>query len=306
MVRGSELELLQVLQEELSVSELADRLDRSPSYTSELVAGLEETGLVRTRRDGRQKLVAPAESTAVELFQRLTQTHPHIDFPALLTDKMITYLYYLDTPVTVAELAAQTGDYRNTVNRVMNRLLHRGIVQKQESRYQLNDEFLILHEFATAYVHQLHRQTAATHATSATILWESLHEFLVQTGEPVTAPSFLLTGPDRFQEYGVPLLTTNRHYYLYSPHRDDLTAADVICHTLLIDTGTRYQTYCLLLLAQEDPDREQLLDAAETYGVSDIVDDLVTFLDSRGEQRTAELPTWREFKDVAADYEVAV
>jgi predicted transcriptional regulator len=307
MVRGSELELLQALQEEVSVSELAEELDRSRSYTSELVAGLEEKGLVRTRREGRRKLATPAEAKAVELFQRLTQTYPHIDFPELLTEKTIACLYYLDTPMTVTELAERTGNYRNTVNRVVNRLLHRGIVGKQDSRYRLNDDFVLLHEFAAEYVHHVHRQTAAAHATSYTILWESLYEFLVQTGEPVDDDdAFLQTGPNQFQAYGVPLITTNRHHYLYSEHRDDLTVADVICHTLVIDTGTRYQTYCLLLLAQEEPDREQLLDAADMYEVVTVVEDLLTFLETRGEQRTADLPTWSEFEDVAADYGVTV
>ena len=306
MVRGSELALLQELHEEVSVSELADRLDRSRSYTSELVTGLEEQGLVRTRREGRRKLVAPAESKAVELFQHLVQTYPHIDFPELLTRKTIACLYYLDTPVTVAELAELTGDYRNTVNRVVTRLQNRGIVQKQDSRYRLTDDFLLLHEFATEYGHHRHRQTAAAQATSYTILWESFTEFLVQTGDPVDNVAFHRTGPGRFQAFGPPLLTTNRYHYLYAEDRHDLTAPDVVCHTLLIDQGTRYQTYCLLLLAQEDPDRDDLRDAAEAYDVSALVEDLLTYLETRGAARTTEQPTWGEFEDVATDYGVAV
>lgn len=306
MLRGSELELLEVLQEELSVTEVAEQLDRSSSYTSELVARTEEQGLVRTRRDGRVKLVSPAESKAVELFQQLTQMYPHIDFADLLTGKTITYLYFLDEPISVAELAERTGDYRNTVNRVITRLLHRGIVQKQNSQYQLNDDFQLLHEFAVEYVHHLHRRTVSEETTTFTILWESLREFLVQTDQSIEADRFLQTGPGRFQEYGLPLLTTTHHHYFYTERRSELTVADVICHTLLIDTGSRYQTYCLLLIAAEDPDFEQLQETAEIYDIDEIVDDLLTYLDTRGEEKTASLPEWTEFESTADEYEVVL
>lgn len=306
MVRGSELEALRVLQQEMSISELAEELELSRSYTSELISDLEGQGLVRTRREGRQKRVAPAEAKVVELFQQLTQTYPHVDFPSLLTEKTIACLYYLDTPVTVADLAGQTGNYRNTVNRVVNRLLGHGIVGKQESRYQLRDEFELLHEFATEYVHHTHRQTASTAASRFTILWESLDEFLVQTTESIDDAGFHLTGPGRFQEYGLPLLTTERYHYFYSETREDLSVVDVICHTLVIDSGTRYRTYCLLLLAREEPDQDRLVDAAETYGVGAVVKELLAFLATEGRERTPELPTWNELEDVADEYEVVL
>lgn len=306
MLRGSELELLEVVQEELSVTEVAERLDQSPSYTSELVTRAEEKGLVRTRREGRVKLVSPAETKAVELFQQLAQIYSHIDFADVLTGKTIAYLYFLNEPMSVAQLAERTGDYRNTVNRVITRLLHRGIVQKQDSRYQLNDDFQLLHEFAVEYVHQLHRRTVSEHATAFTILWESLREVLVQTTQPVEADAFLLTGPRRFQEYGIPLVTTDRHHYFYTERRDELTVSDVISHTLLIDEGTRYQTYCLLLIAAEDPDRDQLQGTAETYDLEGLVDDLLTYLDTRGEEKTATLPEWSEFQSTADEYGVTL
>lgn len=166
--------MLEVVQDEPSVTEVAERLNLSPSYTSELVTRAEEKRLVRTRREGRRKLVSPVESKVVELFHQVMHIYPHIDFADLLRGKTVAYLYFLDEPISVAELAEQTGDYRNTVNRVMTRLLHRGIVQKQDSRYQLNDDFHLLHECAVEYVHQLHRRTVSEHATPFTFLWESL------------------------------------------------------------------------------------------------------------------------------------
>lgn len=306
MLRGSELKLIEALNEEVSVTELANRLEKSPSYTSELVTRAEEHGLVRTRRDGRKKLASAADTKPVELFQRLVQTYPHVDFPDLLTGKTLACIYYLDQPLTVADLATRTGDYRNTVNRVVNRLLHRGILRKHDSKYQLNEDFETLHEFVTEYVHHRHRQTAARHTLVYTILWESLREFLVQTSDPITATTFLPTGPRRFQEHGVPLLTTDRYHYLYSETRERITVPDLICHTLLIDDGTRYQTYCLLLLSLEDPDCEALQNTAEYYGVTTTIETLLTYIHTKGEAKTPALPEWHEFETTAAEYGIHV
>jgi len=298
--------VLQVLQEEQSITELAETLDRSSSYVSELVSELAEKGLVTARKEGKRKLVAPADTKAVELLQQLTQTHPHVDFTTLLSPAAVPVLYFLDEPRTVAELAERTDSYRNTVNRVLNRFQERGIVTKDGSEYRLNDDFQLLHTFAAEYVHHTHRQTVEDHTRSYAILWESLNAFVVQTAEAIDDPSFFLTGPERFEAFGLPLLTIDRRYYVYTEEGGEVSSEDLICHTLLIDDGTRYQSYCLLLLEHADVDRETLEDRAELYGVADTVAALLTYLDTQGEKRTPDQPVWDEFEALAADYEVTV
>lgn len=304
MLRESELRVLQNVGEELSITEIAEQLDRSSSYISEVVSELEETGLVYTRREGKEKLVKPVDSKAIEHLQELGQRYSHIDFPDLIAGKAIPLLYYLDDYRTVAELAEKTGNYRNTVNRIVTRLVNRGILQKDGSKYRLNDEFQLLHEFAEELVHHVHRQTAAEHASQYTILWESLHEFLIQTREEISHESFTETGPVRFQDYDLPLLTTSKRYYVYTRTARELTPEDLVCHTLLIDDGTRYRTYCLLLVQKQGIEREQLLETAQKYGVEKPVQSLIGYLDSRGENTSRELPEWSEFESTAADYEV--
>ena len=306
MLRESELRALQTLQQEVSITELAAALDCSTSYTSEITSSLKEKELVYTRRDGKEKRVKPVESQAVKLFQRLAQTHSHIDFPDLISGKAIPLLYYLDTDRTVAELAEMTGNYRNTVNRVLKQLLNRGILRKQDTQYRLNDEFQILHDFSREYIHHVHRRTVAEYTHDFTILWESLDEFLIQTGDAVNHDSFAETGPSRFQQHGLPLVTTGASYYFYSEDVQELTAPDLICHTLLIEESTRYQTYCLLLIQKENLESGRLLKVAEKYGVEKTVKQLIDYLDTSGDEKSPSLPSWEEFQSAAADYEVTV
>lgn len=306
MLRQAELHVLAVLREPVSVTELADRLERSQGYVSEVVADLEEKGLVRKERAGRAKLVVPTESKAVELYRDVAQRYAHVDLPGLLSGPTISLLYYLDEPISVTELAERTDNYRNTVNRRVKRLLDRGILRKQDARYRLNDEFQILNRFAREYVHHVHRRRASEAMDAFTVIWEDHASFLARTDRPIADDAFLPTGPERFQEYGLPLLATEARYYFYPADRVDLTPEELVPHMLLIDSGSRHRSYCLLLLSSEDVDEALLRRRGEHYGISDLVEQLIEYLDSRGGTTTESLPSWEEFETLAEEYEVAV
>lgn len=306
MLRGSELRALGELREPTTVSELAERLGWSRSHTSEVADALSGKGLVRKERDGKAKRVIPTESKSVELYHDVTQQFSHIDLPELLAGPTIPLLYYLDDPITVADLADQTDNYRNTVHRRVKRLLERGIVGETDSRYVLNEDFRILHSFAEEYVHHVHRQIIGNVAEASSILWEDHRSFLLRTDEPVRDESFVSTGPERFEDFGLPLLTRDARYYFYPADLIDLTPEELICHTLVIDDGTRFRSYCLLLLlACDDIDEERLSELSTRYDVEKSVEELQAYLRSRGDETVPELPSWMEFVELAEDYEVS-
>lgn len=67
---------------------------------------------------------------------------------------------------------------------------------------------------------------------------------------------------------------------------------------LVIDAGTRSQSYCLLLLSHVDIERDEVRKQAAKYGVEDLVEDLLTYLDTMGDQRAPMLPEWAAFRDL--------
>lgn len=302
----AELRVLAMLDSESTVSELADELCRSVNYVSELVERAESKGLVRTSRSGKTKRVQRSDAKAVELFDRFVQQYSHIPFPELLAGATLRVLYYLDSPASATDLADRAGVHRSTVYRALSPLQDRGIIYQSDGKYVINDEFEELSALAREFAHLRNRTRVADHVDSYTILWESLDEFLVQTDETTESDAFLLTGPERFQTFDLPLLARQRRYYLYSESKDDLSAAELCCHMLVIDDGTRSQSYCLLLLSAVDVDRDELLSLAETYGVEALVSDLLAYLDTEGAERAKGLPTWSEFRDLADEYGVAL
>lgn len=307
MLSEAELRLLAELRGERSVSALAAELDRSRSYTSELVSQVESTGVVETRKQGQTKFVSPAGVKAVELFQNITQRHGHVEWPSLLAGAALKVLYYLDTPHSVSGLETCAPVHRSTVYRVLEPLEHRGIVYKTENgAYALNEEFTILSQFARELAHQLHRATVDSHTHTYTLLWESVDEFLVQTPNQIDHENFHATGPAQFQAYGIPLLARERRYYLYSDTAATVPPEALCCHMLVIEKGTRTQSYCLLLLSHVEFDTETLRTQAEKYGVAEPIEGLLTYLKTRGIETTATLPTWDEFEALAEEYEVTV
>lgn len=306
MLRKAELHVLGAVDEATSIVELAEQLDRSPNYVSEVVADLTEKNLVRKERIGREKRVTPTETKAVEYYHNIVRLYPHIDPPELLSGPTIPLLYYLNESITVAELAARTDNYRNTVHRRLRRLLDRGILRKDGSTYRLNEAFLILHEFASEYVHHTHRQRAAEAVNAFTILWENHASFLIQTEQQVTDEAFLRTGPEQFEAYDLPLFLTSSHYYVYPAERANRTPEELICHMLVIDSGSRYRSYCLLLFTDVDIDESRLLACGDVYGVREAVEQLLEYVETRGEATGPSWPTWDEFHTLADNYGVSL
>lgn len=306
MLRSIELEVLAAVERGDTISELAGKLDHSESYLSRAVADLAEKRLVYTKRDGRRKRVIPSDTPAVETYRDLDRQYSHIDFAELLTGKTLEVLYYLDQPQTVTEIAEESTNYRNTVNRILTRLRDRGLVGMDDGRYHFNGDFDRLHEFARELVHHLHRQHLESVAPNGTILWEGYDEFLAQTETEIDATHFHETGLARFAAYDLQFLLTGHRYYFYSEAVDAVSPADLCCHTLLIDDGTRYRTYCLLLLSHVDIDTDGLRDRAAKYGLEDEIDALLRYLATNGDVDDDRLPEWTAFRELAADYELVL
>ena len=304
MLRRIELEVLATVERGDTISELATKLDHSGSYLSRAVADLVEKGLVYTERDGRRKRVMPSDSRAVEVYQDLVRQHSHINFAELLMGKAHEVLYYFNRPQTVAEIAEKSDNYRNTVNRILKRLRDRGLVGTDNGCYRFNGGFERLHEFARELTHHLHRQRLESVAPNGTILWEDHDEFLAQTETDVEAEQFHETGLARFAAFDLQFLLTRHRYYLYSEKLEDVSPTELCCHTLLIDDGSRYRSYCLLFLSHVDVDENDLREQATKYGLEDEIDALLRYLETQGRVDNVRLPEWDEFQELAADYEV--
>lgn len=297
---------------EVSISTLADHLEWSTSHASRVITELEAYGCVQTKQSGREKLVSLTEIKPIEQLEGLLTEYRHMDLPALIAGSGLQILYYLDRGRTATELVERSGVSRATVYRRLDDLQLVGAVGKSRSRYRLNEPFTVLASIARGLFHQKHRRETREHTVGLNFFWETHDEYLFACDSDISAKGFYLTGPALFGEFGVPLLTRDRRHYFRTDRLTDVDPVELICHTLLIDNGSRYRTYCLLLIQKQDIDRTELRERAEHYhpeatiDLRNIVDGLSKYLETSGETTAEHLPEWKEFKQTAGEYEVTL
>lgn len=296
----------------MSIQEVADRLDWSEGHASRVISKLQERGFVRTNRRDGKKLVTIADIPPVERLGALMSEFEHVDFPELISGSALEILFYLNDSRTATELAELSRKNRNTVYRRLKSLQNVGIVGKEHSQYRLTEPFSSLVALARSIAHHDHRREARNLTDNVNIIWETHDEYLFNCDKEVPAHAFHQTGPSVFEEFGIPLFTRERLHYLRSKQLSGITAVDLVCHTLLIDDGTRYRSYCLLLIEGNAIESAALKERAEYYGAEaeidlvTIAEDLVSYLETNGTSRDEMLPLWEDFKQTAADYDISV
>ena len=216
---------------------------------SHCAGALIEDRFVYTERDGRRKRVVPSDARAVERYQDLVRQHSQIEFPELLTGKALEVLYYLDQPRPVSEIADQTDNYRNKVNRVLKWFRDRGLVGTDDGRYDFNTDFDRFHEFARELTHHLHRQCLEAVAPKGTILWEDYDEFLAQTEAKIDAEAFHETGLARFAAYDLQFLLTGHRYYVYSEELDAVSPRSPVRTSKTDPSGSGSRSTYILAIA---------------------------------------------------------
>jgi hypothetical protein len=168
--------------------------------------------------------------------------------------------------------------------------------------YALTDDFSPLLAFTREFVAHDHRSRVRELAPSATVEWCDPKRALVrvQTSEDTTAleaaADWQVTGLARFQAYGLRFLLANEPAFWYAPD-EDLTPSEVVCHTLVLGSGSRRVSYSMLLIEKLDIDQETLTETATWYdletavtamyrplhGAFEVAEDLPVFLPSESE-----------------------
>ncbi|SDJ55013.1 hypothetical protein SAMN05216226_10510 [Halovenus aranensis] len=176
--------------------------------------------------------------------------------------------------------------------------------------YALADDLQSLLAFSHEVVTHEHRTRVRDLASSATIEWCDPNRALgqVQTAEDTDAlqhaSEWDMTGLARFHEYGLQFFLAGEPAFWYAPD-DPLTPADVVCHTLVLEAGSRRVSYAMLLIEQEQISADELIETAEWYSIESLIEHLYQFI--AGDFGTADdagigFPSAREYAALKAQY----
>ena len=252
---------------------LAKETEYSQSHIYEVLDNLLEAGILAEKRGpNNQRKVRVADHPVVEAYRRLQSELSHVKWADLLSPATLRVCWFLDEPRRVTDIAERLNITRQAVHKALSPLKDRAMLSPSGPEYAVSDDLAPLLSFTQTVVTFEHRSRSREIAPSATIEWCDPKRALirVQTAEDTAAlldaPDWQVTGLGRFEEYGLQFFLAGEPAFWYAPN-EELTPVDIVCHTLVLDSGSRRVSYTMLLIDKLDIDRERLTDTATWYDI---------------------------------------
>lgn len=314
MLSQAGLELLDALvtRPDSTPDELAERTGYSREHVYLVLDRLLETGLIEESRERHnQRRIRPSDVPVVEAFRRLVGQLGHVQWPELLSPATLRVCWYLDTPRRVKTIAGRLEISRQAVHTALSPLKGRAMLSPSGPEYALADNLEPLLAFAREVVTHEHRRRVRTHAPSATVEWCDPKRALVRVQRPEETDSLQAaddwqpTGLAGFREYGLTFFLAGEPAFWYDPF-GELSPADLVCHTLVLDADPRRVSYAMLLIEAASIDEETLMRSASWYGLESAVARMYDALDDDFEPNDdVRLPSESEYTALKAQYGVS-
>lgn len=299
---------------EATPTELANETGRSRAHIYQLLDEFLADGLVtETRETNNQRRIRVNDHPVVEAYRQLRSKLNHVEWADLLSPATLRVCWYLDEPRRVTAIAERLDVTRQAVHTALSPLKNRAMLSPSGPEYALSEALSPLLEFARAVGVHNHRSRVRGIAPSATIEWCDPKRTLVRvhtaddTAALQSADEWQLTGLARFQEYGLRFFLAGEPAFWYAPS-EELHPAEVVCHTLLLDSGSRRVSYSMLLIEKTGIEQATLAATAEWYDLSSEITEMYRPLRKTFESAddvALRLPSKAEYTALKEQYGVA-
>lgn len=265
---------------EATVDDLAASTEYSRAHLYDVLDDLLDAGLLAERRGANNRRRARlAAHPVAEAYRALRSKVGHVEWSELLSPSTLRVCWYLDEPRRIATVAERLGVTRQAAHEAIAPLKGRAMLSPDGPEYALREGLAPLSSFARAVVRHEHLSRARSVAPSATVEWCDPRRALVtvqtagDTDALAGAPDWQVTGLGRFTDYDLQFFLGDEPAFWYAPDDDDgpdrsLTPAEVVAHTLCVDSGSRRVSYAMLLIEALELDRAALTETARWYGLA--------------------------------------
>lgn len=316
MLTNAEIAVIHALHDgrEATIRELAEETGHSTAQVYRVADELLDTGLlVESRGHHNQRVLRVTDHPVIETYRTVISKRGHVDWPSLLSPATMRVAWYLDNPRRVRTVADRLGLTRQAVHHALSPLKNRAMLSPTGPEYALTPDLQPVLEFVRAVVIHEHRTRVRRLASSATVAWCDPKRALIHvhnaddTAALQDAGGWEITGLARFEQFGLQFFLADEPAFWYAPEAE-LTPAQIVCHSLVPETGSRRVSYALLLIEHTQIDEETLLNAATWYGVESTVSEMHRFITEDTEQTTGDetaLPSPAEYAALKSKYGVA-
>lgn len=292
--------------------ELVDETAHSREHVYRVLDSLRDDGLVvESREQHNRRRVRLAETPVTEAYRRLATELGHVPWPEVLSPATLRVCWYLDEPRRVATIAERLGVSRQAVHRTLAPLKGRAMLSPSGPEYALTEGMEPLFAFARAVATHEHRRRVRRVAPTATVEWCDPKRTLARVQRPGDADALDAdedwepTGLARFEEHGLEFGLAGEPAFWYDPLGDP-SAADVVCHTLVVEADARRVSYAMLLVEAASIGRESLGEVAAWYGLESEIASLCEAIDGEFDpDADVALPSSTEYEVLKLQYGIA-
>lgn len=298
-------------QRKLSIAELASKLHATEGWASRVAKRLEEKGIVEKKRHGMRKSVEIVDRDHAQLLAEMIRAEPYIPWENVLSYSNMAVLLANAT----GEKDFERGISEVTRWRQLRNLAAHGLVPKAGNTSDINSKLI---HFVRAYADFISAKFGReVLPQKAIVIWEKGYSYFFKIGRKdlkkeeevkILGKNFIKTALSSFPQYGIQFITDDFYYY-YEPAVKKLDLEDMILHTLLIDRGSQtYTIYALLLFFKKikDINLQILKERSKRYDLLEIVQNIIRFVESKGEIRPWPLPKWNELREQANIYGIDI
>ena len=279
-MRRSEVKIIQnLIQEPLRLRSLASKIDKSESWTSELVSDLEEEGLVKT-----DITISLADTYEADLLKKLSR---RFDLEKIFAGKKEDILRSLHSDQkTISELENE-GFAKSTVYEALSDLKEIGVISEREEGYNIKDE--TLRDLLKARTREPFLES---HRTDG--------EMIIKTEEDLKER---LTAFSAFDRYGLRYFPSENYFYRGNTPTE---IENVLIHAVKFADNKKQMSMCgIFYLKREDAiDTDKLWKLASKWDCLEKFADLLAYLDRRDVKKSELFLPWDEFIDVCRDHDV--
>ncbi len=298
MLTKTELKIFIHLDEQKTISQIADGLDLSvPTISKYVSLSIDEhNGILQKNKMKRKVFVSRANTTHANLLTSILTEFPRWDVPELFSYSNLKVASIMNDPKRIKDIAFITDLSRQQVKNCLNTLSKVAIVTKKDNKYSLNPSHKLINDFIKTYFANRNENRLKDKTPDGMILWGRGFEYLFKTKKTMNEQK---TAVSVFHEYDLPLMS-DKTYYFHTGR--NLDTEDHILQTILIDQESiTYNTYAALLYQKTKPD--SLIERAVLYGLEEHVSAMLDLLKTKT-PKADYLPPWEEYRTIAEDYGV--
>lgn len=283
-MRKKELEIVEILEEGSgNLGELADKLGKSKSWTSELLSDLRDRNIVE-KKENRFQL---ANSYSSNLMAQISDKY---SLSKVLTGKKEEILKQLIEKAKSMEQLEEEGFSPSTLYQAIKDLREVGVIEKSSGKFKIYDE--LVQDFVKAEAMKKRKENG--YSTNGQRIIKG-KEGKQENGQP--------TAFSAFKRYGVKYYPNQEYIYQGT---DELEINQVLIHAIkFADNKKQTAIAGIFYLKHKDKlENSKLWKLANKWNCVEKLADLLAFIDQRDVQNKDLFLSRDEFYSLAQDYDL--